>query len=187
MVDYRKGKIYKITSYQTDEVYYGSCCNTLKKRFSNHKSKSNGCASKRITQYEDCIITLVENFPCNNKDELKTRERYYIENFDCLNKNIPGQTKAEYRIKNLEKKKEYNKEYNIVNKEKISIQKKEHYNNNKAAKLEYMKEYNDKNKDKIKAKRSKKVECECGGVYSLSNKAVHYKTKKHQSYISSLN
>ena len=39
--DLNKGKIYKITNDYNDEVYVGSACNTLIKRFSNHKSKIN--------------------------------------------------------------------------------------------------------------------------------------------------
>ena len=41
MPDYSKGKIYKITNDLNDDVYIGSTCDTLSRRFSNHKSKSN--------------------------------------------------------------------------------------------------------------------------------------------------
>ena len=33
--------------------------------------------------------------PSNNKDELRIRERYYIESIECINKNIPGRTHTE--------------------------------------------------------------------------------------------
>ena len=34
-------------------------------------------------------IILLENFPCNNKNELLKREGYYIKNLDCVNKKLP--------------------------------------------------------------------------------------------------
>jgi hypothetical protein len=36
--DFSKAKIYKITNDFNDDVYVGSTCDTLVKRFSNHKS-----------------------------------------------------------------------------------------------------------------------------------------------------
>lgn len=68
--DYNDAKIYKITSSQTNEIYIGSTCQTLNKRFSKHFSE-NDSTSKKITQYEDCKIELIENFPCKNDNELK--------------------------------------------------------------------------------------------------------------------
>ena len=40
MSDYTKGKIYKITNDFNNDIYVGSTCDTLVKRFSNHKRKS---------------------------------------------------------------------------------------------------------------------------------------------------
>ncbi len=36
-VDYSKSKIYKITNDFNNDIYVGSTCDTLVKRFSNHK------------------------------------------------------------------------------------------------------------------------------------------------------
>jgi len=85
-----------------------------------------GC---NITSYEilknnNYQILLVENYPCNNIDELRKQERFYIENNDCVNKNIPGRTKQEYRITNVEKEKEQHKIWHDKNIEKIKIIKK---------------------------------------------------------------
>jgi hypothetical protein len=38
MSKYSEGKIYKLTSSQTDKVYIGSTIRSLNVRFSNHKS-----------------------------------------------------------------------------------------------------------------------------------------------------
>lgn len=47
----------------------------------------------------------------------------------------------------------------------------------------YTKKHYEKNKDKY----CEKVNCECGGKYMKINKSHHFKTKKHQNYLSSLN
>jgi len=184
VVDYQNSKIYKIINDALPElVYYGSTANTLTKRFTQHKTKSNTCSSKQLF---DCDVKpqifLVESFPCNSKDELKAKERWYIENNECVNKQIPNRTKKEYRQDNkeqiLEKWKQYRqdnkeiiskqtKQYQLDNKEKIKDYKSQHYIDNKEeVKLkskeyyldnkEKIKEYRDKNKDKINLQRREK-------------------------------
>jgi predicted GIY-YIG superfamily endonuclease len=37
--DFNKGKIYKITNDYNDDIYIGSTCDTLNRRFSNHKAR----------------------------------------------------------------------------------------------------------------------------------------------------
>lgn len=95
MPDYQKGKIYKIVCNITNEVYYGSTCNYLSSRKAKHNAdvkrydnnnKSGKCKSYDIIKRGDWGMFLVENYPCNNKDELRMRERYYIENNECVNK-----------------------------------------------------------------------------------------------------
>ena len=44
---------------------------------------------------------------------------------------------------------------------------------------EHKTSYNIRNKEK----RNEKFDCECGGRYSYSYKAKHFKTKKHQAFI----
>jgi len=46
------------------------------------------------------------------------------------------------------------------------------------------KEYYETNKDRIKEYREQKYICECGGRFTIQNRAQHYKTKKHISFIS---
>jgi hypothetical protein len=117
MPDYQKGKIYKIVSNTVEGVYYGSTADTLWSRFGGHKTdynywkKGNNkyCTSFKLIEAGDAEIILIEYFPCNNKIELKARERWYIENNDCVNKVIPNRTNKEYYQDNREKLKEYQK------------------------------------------------------------------------------
>jgi hypothetical protein len=125
MPDYSKAKIYRIVSNVCDLVYYGSSCETLSKRLAQHrrsynsylKGKGNYTASFEIIEKGNYEIILVENCPCNSKEELKSRERFYIENNNCVNKYIPGRT--------LEETREKVKEYYQENREKILKQKSE--------------------------------------------------------------
>ena len=75
----------------------------------------------------------------------------------------------EYKENNKEKIKEYKKEYRENNKEKIKEQKKDYYVDNK---------------EKIKEKSSEKHNCPCGGRYTWGSKAKHFKSQKHQKYLS---
>lgn len=156
-IDYSKAKIYKLTTIHDPElVYYGSTVNPLYKRKNQHKGKfKNGelkCTSSKLFELgiDDVEITLIESIICNNKEELHQRERFYIENNNCVNKVIPSRGRKEYRKeyekKNKDKILEKKKEYNEKNKEK----RKQYYEDNKDKKNEYDKQYREKNKDKSK-------------------------------------
>ena len=98
MIDYSKGKIYKIVNDSLDLVYYGSTCNELRKRLYNHKSHAKAnrkCSSRILFESGEAKIFLVEQFPTVSKMLLLRRERWYIENNDCVNKLLPGRTEEE--------------------------------------------------------------------------------------------
>ena len=155
MVNYNNGKIYKIVDNTNNNIYVGS---TTKKYLSDRLSSHNSdyrrfkkinkgyITSFEILKNNNFDIILLELVNCNSKDELKSRERFYIETLDCVNKNIPGRTNKEYKETNKEKITEYNKEYRETNKEKI-------------------KEYRETNKEKIKENRETNKE-----KYEISNK-----------------
>ena len=102
---YSEGKIYKLSIPGAEEFsYIGSTIQQLELRLSRHKSsaKSNNIYkfSSSILFEEDNIveITLIEAYPCANKQELLARERYWLEKFpDAINKNTPIQTREERR------------------------------------------------------------------------------------------
>lgn len=89
-VNYINGKIYKITSKQTDKIYIGSTAQyDIENRFACHKSMfkkwSNtiGCpyvSSFEILKYGDAKITIIENYPCSTRQQLRAREDYHISN-----------------------------------------------------------------------------------------------------------
>ena len=107
MVNYALGKIYKIESKTCTQIYIGSTCEpTLAIRMGKHMSKFrqylkgsyHHVTSFDILKCGDCIITLVEKYPCKDSDELRARESYWIENIDNhANKALPIRSKQEYR------------------------------------------------------------------------------------------
>ena len=81
----------------------------------------------------DYKIQLIE------ETEDKSRERYYILNSKCVNKNIPGRTRKEYRQDNKNLIIKYSKEYYENNKNK---QKKYYKDNSESIKKKALKRMN---------------------------------------------
>ena len=158
MPDYQHAKIYKIFSYENDEVYYGSTIDTLSRRMTGHRTmykkykegkSNNNYTSFKIIELTSAKIELVENYPCNSKEELLQREGYYIKNNNCVNKNIPGRTPKEYCEENKEQRKEYNKVYYEQNKEHKKEYRKKYGEANKEKHKKYMKEYHQRKKKEL--------------------------------------
>jgi len=166
MPDYSKGKIYKLVGGGL--TYYGSTVNELRYRLKLHKAhfKQNiNITSKLLFETGDEVkIFLVEKFPCADKMELNARERWYIEQNDCVNKVMPTRTQKQY----YETNKGQIKQYYEDNKEKIK---------------EQHKLYREVNKDKIKQKKSEKITCECGAVIHKNSLYNHNKSIKHLNKI----
>ena len=115
MSKYQRGKIYKIVDNTNGNIYIGSTCEPmLSRRLAKHKMEYKYYIAKRpgqcfltcfkILENKNYNIVLVENYPCQTKDELHARERYYIESSTCVNKYIPGRSKREYRETHKKKK-----------------------------------------------------------------------------------
>lgn len=206
---YQKSKIYKLVSNSSDLVYYGSTYSKLSKRLSGHKADykrhlnggKNYITSFKLMELGDIKIILVENFPCDNIEELISKERFYIENNECVNKVIPGRTPKEYQEDNKDRIAKRKKEYQEANKEKISEHKKIKYQENREERIKQVKEYSEANKEKIKKYRteyriknkeeiSKKrkviINCECGSETSRNHLARHKRTKKHIDFLESI-
>ena len=168
-MDYKNGKIYRVVCSETNRQYIGSTCSTLVKRMYQHKhKKSNECMTK---DFIDGKIFLIEDYPCERKEQLHSRERFYIESMECVNIRIPTRTIKEY----LE-----------ANKEQISQRKKEYHEKNKEQINQKVKEWNQKNKEKIQKRKSQKIQCDCGMTYTYGHKSRHMKSNKHQAYLSSI-
>jgi len=166
-VNYQLGKIYKIVDNTNDNIYIGSTCEpTLARRLASHMTCYNQnrySTSCEILKNGNYDIVLLENCPCNSKDELFKRERHHIESIDCVNKNIPGRTQKEYELANKEKIQEYKKIYNTTHKAQIRKSQYKYY-------------------DKNKAKYFQPINCCCGSTIKYNNRADHMRTLKHANY-----
>ena len=128
MNKYQNGKIYKIVCRKTNLVYIGSTIekylsNRLKGHVYKFNNKIGNYTSFKLLEGGDYYIELVELFPCNSKDELLVRERYYFDLIDCVNKYRPTITLVEqkeriqkYKADNKSKWAEYMKGYRLKNK-----------------------------------------------------------------------
>lgn len=157
---YKNGKIYKLVNNYNDKIYYGSTCCPLSKRLHRHRNHKLKSVVGMVDNLYDLKIILVENYPCETKEQLLMRERYYIDNFECVNKCVPITTKEE-------------------NKQKDKLR----YENNKEHILNTGKIYREKNKEK----RKKITNCPCGGKYQYSNKSQHLKSIIHKTYLKNNN
>jgi len=157
MPNYQQSKIYKIVDANEEMVYVGSTCQKyLCSRMATHKANykrlNNYCSSHDIFDkygMENCKILLLENYPCNSKEELFKKEGEYIRQLNCVNKIISGRTQKEYNNDNKDKIKEIRKKYYDDNKDKLKEYRKEYYDDNRDKILGYKKEYYDDNRDKI--------------------------------------
>ena len=97
-------KIYKIVNDENDFVYYGSTKQKLSQRMAVHRSSFKRyedqkskmyCSSYEVLKSHNPQIILVEETDCENKEQLRARERHYIETCECVNRNIPGRKQPE--------------------------------------------------------------------------------------------
>ena len=167
-IDYSKTIIYKICCNDVNitDVYVGHTTDLIRRRRA-HKFSSSNESNREYNYYkykfirenggwDNWCIVPVEEYPCENVNQARIRERYWIEELKAeLNKQVPSRAYKEYREDNKEKIKEKDKRYR------------------------------ENNKEMIKEKQGEKFNCECGCICRISDKARHLKTKKHQNYITS--
>ena len=117
--DYANGKIYAIYNYiDPSLIYVGSTCQSLSKRLSKHRREVNSRKSQTIPLYmkmreigkEQFYIELLEEYPCNNNEQLRAREGHYIREKGTLNGRIEDRTYKERMEEQKEKWQEYRRE-----------------------------------------------------------------------------
>ncbi len=163
-VDYSQAKIYKITNDFNNDVWIGTTCDTLVKKFSVHKAEAIRNVRKeciiqnkiREHGFERFRIQLVEDFPCEDVYQLRQRQGYYIREMKALNKYADD---------------------------------KDYYEKNKECVQERCKEYRQRPevKEHIKNKQSQIVVCECGCSLRSDSLLRHQRTKAHLNFVSEKN
>jgi len=145
--NFENPKIYALSSPHTNLLYIGSTCMSLGLRLRNHQqlynqyikgSTNRKCSAFKLFDlgFEDVRIETIDDCEdiCCKKALLK-KERFWIENNNCVNKNIPSRTalesskahyynhieeKKQYYIDNREKRIQYAKNYIKANQEKYN-------------------------------------------------------------------
>jgi len=183
---YQNGQIYAIRSYQTDMIYIGSTCTLLSKRLYHHKIEymlqRKYYSSFEILKYDDAYIELLEDYPCKSKKELERREGQLIrENRElCVNCQMVGRTKKQWREDNSATIKQKKKVYYQKNTEKIKQCRQEYYQKNTEKIKQCIQKYYKKNKKRLRERQPSNHLCECGKYYTLYQKARHMKSNHHK-------
>ena len=197
------GYIYKIHCNKTGEDYYGS--SSYSHRVSSHKCctdkqlSKRQCTSRQIIARNDWEFIIIEEVEYEDKTELKIRERYYFDNFKCVNKVTPYATQEElkhrksdrgksekgkaekkaYYEANKEDLKLYGREYYAANKEKASEQKKVYREANREEINRKKREYHEANKEAANAHKAERIQCGCGVEHTRGHIARHKRSPKH--------
>ena len=177
MPNYQNGKIYTLRCYtNTTLIYVGSTSQKLCDRKNNHKSNSVKCTENYLYKtvsnnggWNAWYIELVENYPCNSKEELEKREGEIIREIGNLNSKMPRGLRQK---ENTLYKDEYKK---AINEYPEEIQ------NKKEEKQQYDAEYREINKDLIKERRTLRIECPiCKFLITKDSQARHIRSDIHQ-------
>ena len=167
-IDYSKSVIYKIVCRNPEikGYYVGSTTNLTNRRNQhkitcNNEGKKGDCYKYEFIRenggWDNWDVVKIEDYECDNKEDLHKRERYWIENLEAsLNQAIPTRTHKEYRVDNRDK---------FLNIQKI---------------------YRDNHKEEIHKRHGEKTECGCGGRYRRDHKGRHMKSKKHTEWVKTL-
>lgn len=198
-IDYSKTHFYKIVCKDTSitDCYVGHTTDFTKRKC-QHKSC---CLNENDSHYSvflyDFIrkngnwnnwdMVLIKTIKCENGLEARSIERKYYEELKAsLNIDTPNQTKKEWEDKQSdewkEKRKAYCRNHYHQNKEKYKQMREE----NKEHIKEQKKQNYLKKRDEIRKKLDEHFDCPCGGRYTLTHKALHCRTNRHQAYLQTL-
>ena len=206
--EYSKGKIYAVRNCIDNDIFIGSTTQKLCKRFHDHKKNSQE-PNKNSLLYikmreigqDKFYIELIENCPCETKEELKRREGELIRETATLNKIVAGRTRREYmneykeyfdkyqreyRQENTQYYKEYmhqySKTYRAKNGERLRTQTKEFKQNNPERYKEQKQRYNENHREEISERAKEKRECpRCGCWIRKAGMNKHQQTPKCRS------
>jgi group I intron endonuclease len=168
--DYSKSVIYKIVFMETGEFYIGSTRSSLRQRLHSHKKTSKNHPNRPLYAlanqlgWDQARIVLVEEFPCENNDQLCRREQQHIEELrsdSCLNINSAWRSPEEKARQKNESRKNF-------------LQRNPDYYKKRVAK------WNAENEAMLKVVE----QCACGGRYTRHGKPRHERSKMHQDYVS---
>lgn len=183
-IDYSKGKIYKIWSPSTDQIYIGSTTKKyLSQRLVSHaadytrwqQGQQHYISSFELMKYDDYRIELIENVAnCASKDDLHAREGHYQRLYKdiSVNKYIANRTYKEWYEDNADKVRECVRKYRNDNIEKVRERERQYARDHAEIKKEYLTGYRKEHSDAIKSKNKE--------YYEDNIDKIHERQKKYR-------
>ena len=105
---------------------------------------------------EQFYIELIEEYKCENQQQLRKKEGEYIRSYKSeLNQIVAGRTKAEHSKENRVELRKKEVIYEELTKDKIAERKRQYYQENKERIAEVEKKYREANKEKIREREKK--------------------------------
>jgi hypothetical protein len=157
--------IYGIWADDVRLPYYGSTILTISQRKAVHKNGYKKWKKGNITKccsfdlfhavgFDACQFEIVERLPDDiSNDDLRWRERWYIENCPCINKLIPIRTDEEnveyhrqYNETHKEEILENNRQYRETHRKELNQYWRNYYETHKEQRKEYQRRYNARKK-----------------------------------------
>jgi hypothetical protein len=191
----QSGYIYKICCNLTGETYYGSTESDIEERIANHVRSANTeegrkCMSKQIIDRDDWCYEIMEEVDFIVKRDLLVRERFYFDNYECINIQKPYNTDEEIKEMDAKKKKKYRSNPDNARREREHKRAKTacpcggSYSNDSRSehfKTELHKYYVENGTPR--PTKGESIKCPCGGKYQMKNKKIHDEGQRHKRYI----
>jgi len=205
-IDFKNAVIYKIccADLAVKDVYVGSTTNIVKRRC-GHKAD---CANETRKSYnlpvyqfirdhggfDNWGVVVVEPFPCENSEQMRTRERFFMETL-CATLNIRHaiqtkqdvkEAKAKYYDTHVEEMKEAKTKYRSAHKAEIIEAGAKYYTTHAAEIKEKTAKYYVEHAAEIKKYKLGCITCQCGIEYTRGNKARHMCSANHIKALAAL-
>ena len=176
MVNYALGKVYKLVNNLNTLIYIGITVSVLSRRRYYHTQSQMPGVKQLYDEigWDKMKIVLVEEYPCDNNEQLRMRERHWYDLLKpSLNRARPFTSAEEKKALSREyyadpvikeRRKAFMAKYRAdpINREKGEVRQTARYSN-----------------PDFKARRNEKVLCCCGCEINRSSKYTHRRSSKH--------
>jgi hypothetical protein len=149
-----------------------ACCNENYKEY-NRKLYQN---MRENGGWENWNMIPLEECPCENMIQAIIKEQYWIDKLQARMNDNKAYTSYEQKLENM-------RVYYVEHKEEIKVWNKKYVEENKEMIAERNHNRYEENKEEIQKIKQQKINCECGGRYTINHRATHFKTPKHISFL----
>jgi hypothetical protein len=132
--------------------------NEHRKHFKSGKPQTTSCLIFQKHGLENTKIELIEEFPCENVEQLRKREGEIQRERECVNRCIAGRTKAEYHQEHAELHRELNQQYYQEHAEQIRERMRQYRQEHAEERREYQRQYNLEHAEQVRQYRQEHAE-----------------------------